>query len=128
MSSITIIDDDPKLAEDLSYMLKKVGYSVNVLDQTTGAIAELSNHKPDLLILDIMFPESPCAGFDLARQIRLTPVVRNLPIIMLTGLNKEYSMDFSARDIDDDWMPIQDFVEKPVNFFVLVEKIKEMLS
>jgi hypothetical protein len=35
-------------------------------------------------------------------------------------------MDFSSGDIDDDWMPVQDFVEKPVNIQVLVKKIKEM--
>ncbi len=128
MSNITIIDDDAGLTENLELVLEGAGYSVNVLDRTAGAVGELASHKPDLLILDVMFPDSLCGGFDLAREIRMTPATKDLPIIMLTGVNQEFLMDFSSRDIDDDWMPVQDFIEKPVDFGALMEKIKVMLS
>jgi two-component system response regulator MtrA len=126
MSNIKIIDDDVGLAENLGVMLEHEGYKVSYRDTTEGAVEELVRNKPDLLILDIMFPGSPCAGFDLAREIRRTPEVEDLPIILLTGLNQEFPMDFSSGDIDEDWMPVQDFVEKPVDIKVLVKKIKEM--
>jgi DNA-binding response OmpR family regulator len=126
MSNIKIIDDDVGLAENLGVMLEHEGYKVSYRDTTSGAVEDLVRNKPDLLILDIMFPGSPCAGFDLAREIRRTPEVKDLPIILLTGLNQEFPMDFSSGDIDDDWMPVQDFIEKPVNIQELVKKIKEM--
>jgi len=126
MSTIKIIDDDLGLAQNLGVMLEHEGYEVSYRDTTDGAVKDLIQNKPDLLILDIMFPESPCAGFDLAREIRQTPEVEDLPIILLTSLNQEFPMDFSSGDINGDWMPVQEFVEKPVDIKVLVEKIKEM--
>ena len=59
MAIIKIIDDDEELAEDLSMVLKKEGHEVSVRDTTEGAINELLGDKPDLLILDVMFPENP---------------------------------------------------------------------
>jgi len=126
MSNIKIIDDDVGLAQNLGVMLKHEGFKVSYRDTTNGAVEELVRDRPDLLILDIMFPDSPCAGFDLARKIRRTPEVEDLPIILLTGLNQEFPMDFSSGNIDDDWMPVQDFVEKPVDIQELMRKIKEM--
>jgi DNA-binding response OmpR family regulator len=91
-------------------------------------VQELKLNKPDLLILDVMFPENPAGGFDLARQIRKTEEIKNLPVIMLTAVNQEFPMDFSADDIDPDWMPVQDFVEKPVDTGELLGKIERLLS
>jgi len=125
---IRIIDDDEELAEDLSMVLKKEGHEVSVRDTTEGAIHELLEAKPDLLILDVMFPENPAAGFDLAREIRQTDRIKDLPIILLTAINQEFPMDFSSKDIDKEWMPVEDFAEKPVDIKDLLDKVKKILS
>jgi len=83
--------------------------------------------RPDLLILDVIFPENPAGGFDLARQIRRTPALSDLPVILLTSINQEFPMDFSARDIDEDWMPVQDFLEKPAAPATLLASIDRLL-
>lgn len=128
MARIEIIDDDVELAENFSLVLKKEGHTVSIRDQVEGALEELLQNKPDLLILDVMFPENPAGGFDLARKIKQTEEIEDLPVILLTGINQEFPMDFSAKDIDQDWMPVQDFVEKPVNIPDLIEKVNEMLA
>lgn len=128
MARIEIIDDDVELAENFSLVLKKEGHTVSIRDQVEGALEELLQNKPDLLILDVMFPENPAGGFDLARKIKQTEEIKDLPIILLTAINQEFPMDFSAKDIDQDWMPVQDFVEKPVNIPDLIEKVNEMLA
>ncbi len=128
MAIIRIIDDDEELAEDLSMVLKKEGHEVSVRDTTEGAIHELLEAKPDLLILDVMFPENPAAGFDLAREIRQTDRIKDLPIILLTAINQEFPMDFSSKDIDKEWMPVEDFAEKPVDIKDLLDKVKKILS
>ena len=46
---------------------------------------------------------------------------------MLTGVNQEFPMDFSADDIDPDWIPVQDFVDKSVEIPELLEKINGLL-
>ncbi len=128
MARIEIIDDDLEFAENISVVLRKEGYAVSIDDDTEGMIDKLVRNKPDLLILDVMFPENPAAGFDLARQIRKTGEIKDLPIILLTAVNQEFPMDFSAGDIDPDWMPVQDFIEKPVDIEELLEKIAKLLK
>ena len=128
MASIKIIDDDVELAENLSLILNKAGYTVSTLDRTEGAVEDLVQNKPDLLILDVMFPENVSAGFDLARKIRQTQEIRDLPVILLTEVNQKFPTDFSSDDIDPDWMPVQDFLEKPVDIETLLTKVRDLLQ
>ena len=128
MAKIKIIDDDIEVGENLTLMLENEGYDVSVRDNTENAIEDLIQDKPDILILDVMFPENPAGGFDLARKIRQTDAVRNLPVILLTAINQEFPMDFSSQDIDQDWIPVQDFIEKPVEISNLLKKIRQLLS
>lgn len=128
MANIRIIDDDEEFADNLSLILKKEGHTVEILNETEGAVESLTQKTPDLLILDVMFPENPSAGFELAREIRQTEEIKNLRVIMLTGVNQEFPMDFSSDDIDPDWMPIQDFVDKSVAMSDLLAKINKLLE
>ncbi len=128
MPTIKIIDDDKELAENLSTLLQAKGYTTSVRNETTGAVEDLIENTPDLLILDVMFPENLTGGFDLARQIKKTAELSDLPIILLTNINQEFPMDFSGNDIDGEWMPFQDFMEKPVDLDKLILKINELLA
>lgn len=128
MAVIRIIDDDVEIANNLAEELKARGFTVSTVNETEGAENTLASDRPDLLVLDVMFPESPTAGFDLARLIRKTEGIKDLPIILLTGVNQEFPIDFSADDIDPEWMPVQQFLNKPVDVDLLVEKIGELLA
>ena len=128
MPYIMIIDDDVELTEDLTVFLENAGHTVKTLDDTEGAIKSLVDDTPDLLILDVMFPERPAGGFDLARKIREAEAIKDLPIVLLTGVNQEFPMDFSADDIDPNWMPVQLFLCKPVDVEELLKKIDELLK
>jgi CheY-like chemotaxis protein len=128
MAKIKIIDDDVEFARNVSAMLGEAGHEVTLLDTTDNAIHLLIEDKPDLLLLDVMFPDNPAAGFDLARQIRRRREIKDLPIILLTGVNQEFPTDFSADDIDPAWMPVQDFVEKPADAKRLLRAVRKMLS
>lgn len=128
MANIRIIDDDEELAENIALVLKNEGHSVDILTDTENAVEKLIQNTPDLLILDVMFPENPAGGFDLARKLRETQETKDLPVILLTAVNQEFPMDFSAKDIDKDWMPVQDFIEKPVDIPQLITKISNLLQ
>lgn len=128
MAKIMIIDDDAGLMDNMFVILKNAGYTVTVSDTVDGAIEKLTADKPDLLILDVMFPDNPAAGFDLARKIRQTREISKLPVVLLTGVNQHFPMDFSQGDIDADWMPVQDFIDKPVDFKKLLSKISMLLG
>jgi DNA-binding response OmpR family regulator len=127
VAKIKIIDDEVDIAQVTAAILESAGHATSILTTTENAIQELIDDMPDIVILDVMFPENPAGGFDLARKIRKEAQTRDLPVILLTGINQEFPMGFSGEDIDPDWMPVQDFVEKPIDPDVLLGKIEEIL-
>jgi DNA-binding response OmpR family regulator len=124
-----IVEDDTLIAESMKVALSAAGHEVVVHLQIEPVVASMRQKKPDLLILDLMFPGNKSGGFDLARTIRTEfkgePA---LPILMLSAVNQVYRMGFTAGDIDDEWMPVTDFVEKPVDAGVLKTKVAELLA
>jgi len=128
MARIVVFDDDVELAGNLAIQLESKGHSVKQFHKMEGTVDGIAAEAPDIAILDVMFPDNPAAGFDLARAIRQNEKTKALPIILLTGVNQHFPMDFSSKDIDPDWMPVQEFIEKPVDIGILLEKIAELLG
>ena len=128
MARIAIVDDDIELADNTAMQLRRQQHEVFTLYTTEGAARKIAEDKPDLVILDVMFPDNPVAGFDLAREIRRAAAIKDLPILMLTGINQEFPMDFSGKDIDPNWLPIQDFIEKPAKVATLLRKVNRLLK
>ena len=75
-----------------------------------------------------MFPERPSAGFDMARSIRREKKLRGMPILMVTAVNEKFPFGFSARDIHADYLPVSDFLDKPVDLGALCRKVAALLS
>ena len=128
MAKIMIIDDDVELTEMMTVALKLAGHQIDSLHATQDAIRHLLASIPDLIILDVMFPEDPSAGMSLAIEIRRNARLKNVPILMLTGVNQRVPLNFSERDIDPNWLPVQQFMEKPVDPAKLVPIVKKALG
>lgn len=128
MSRLVVVDDDVELANNLAIQLESRGHTVQQFYTMDGTVEAIAENLPEAAILDVMFPDNPAAGFDLARALRQNETTKDLPIILLTGVNQHFPMDFSSKDIDPDWMPVQDFMEKPVDLDALCSKIDAMLS
>ncbi len=127
MAKITVIDDDADQAADVRDVLGTAGHEVKTITRMSGALEELLQAVPDLLVLDVMFPQNPSAGMELAIEIRQRPELKDLPVILLTGVNQEFPLHLSNKDIDAKWLPIQEFMEKPVDGKVLIEKVESLL-
>ena len=129
MSYVMIIDDDEDFAQAAATVLGAAGREVIISLTTAGVIQRMEGNPPDLIVLDIMFPENNNAGFELAREIRKPASrLRTIPILMLTAVNQESPIKFGPSDIDDAWMPVTDFLEKPVELDVLQHKVEELLQ
>ncbi len=129
MAHILIVDDDEDFASTIAMVLNHAGYTTTVEIDIEGAFPALEKLLPDLLILDVMFPEDSSAGFKMAREIRQNDSkIANIPIVMLTAVNTEFPFGFSTNDMDDQWLPITEFIEKPVDLDVMKNRIEELLS
>ena len=129
MPYLLIVDDDEDFASTIAIVLRKEGYDVQVELDIDSAVKSMESKPPDLAILDVMFPEDASAGFELARTMRHeSGKLKNIPILMLTAINTKFPLGFGSKDIDEDWMPITEFMEKPVDFDVLREKVAKLLG
>jgi DNA-binding response OmpR family regulator len=129
MAYILIVDDDKDLAQAYSKILTDEGHEVHIELETETAFENIDQKVPDLIILDAMFPENRSGGFDFAREISSKFTNKNnIPILMLTAVNQVFQLGLSKNNIDEEWVPISDLLEKPVDFEVLKEKVAELLK
>lgn len=130
MARILIIDDDPDIVDSLTMILEGGGHHVSVKADTDNLVEEVMKANPDLIILDIIFPEDPQAGFVAARDLQKNEKVKDIPVLLLSAVNQESNMSFgfSDADISDDFMPVEGFIEKPVEPSVLLNRIQELLT
>lgn len=130
MKKILIIDDDRMIVDSMSIVLKAHGYEVVAHYDEHDVTATVTRQKPDLIILDVMFPQDSSAGFNMARAIKSNEATAQIPIIMLSAINEKglYSGTFSNRDRDESMLPVEEFLEKPVVPDVLIQKVKSALD
>ena len=130
MASIMIIDDDLDIIDSMKMILESKGHKISVKTDTDNLIDSILKENPDLIILDIIFPEDPNAGFAAARELHKTDKVKDIPVLLLSAVNQQSNMSFgfSESDISEDFMPVQGFIEKPVEPHVLIEKVDELLG
>ena len=129
MAYVMIVDDDEDFAGAAATALESDKHEVRVVIDTDAALAEMHERRPDLVVLDVMFPENSSAGFELARKTHLEhEVLKGVPILLLTAVNARFALGFSSRDIDETWMPVTEFLEKPVDLGDLREKVAALLA
>ncbi|MBF0106139.1 MAG: response regulator [Deltaproteobacteria bacterium] len=130
MKKILIIDDDRDIVDSLSIILESQGYQIEVQYNDRLALETALKTKPDAIILDVMFPENDGAGFEIARELKEHNDTKDIPILMLSAVNAkgEYAGTFSNRDRDDTWLPVDEFVEKPIAPKKLLETFKKLFA
>jgi DNA-binding response OmpR family regulator len=87
MKKILVVDDDPVIQKLLGDILGREGYQVVSVMDGIDAIVAVRKDKPDLVVLDIIMPY--VNGYDVCRTIKLDPVLKEIPIVVLTSRDQE---------------------------------------
>jgi DNA-binding response OmpR family regulator len=122
VARILIVDDDPDMVEAGRYVLEREGYTVASASNVETGLMALDETAPDLLILDVMMEEAD-DGLVFARQVRRRGLT--IPILMLTSVNRAMGLSIGK---DDEMVPVDEFVEKPVDPAVLLAKVSVLLA
>ncbi|MBU0529292.1 response regulator [bacterium] len=122
---IMIIDDDIDLVEAMRITLESDGYDVIDAQEGQKGLEILKKEKPDLLILDVMMGTLD-EGFHVAYQIRNDEKIKDIPILMITAVGAQTGFKFD-RQRDEDFLPVNEFIEKPINPQVLLDTVKRNL-
>lgn len=124
---ILLIDDDADFLDATRLVLEKSGYAVETCLSAKECLAKLKVTKPDLIICDVMM-ETDHSGFELCREIRKETGHANVPILMLTAVDRKYPFRFATTAGDETWLPVDDFVDKPVEAGALIARVKKLLK
>lgn len=118
-ASILVVDDHEQNLELLQAYLEDVGCRVRTARDGVEAMAELELEPPDLLILDVMMPRM--SGFQVCRQLKSNPKMRDIPVVMVTALSDVGDVERAVECGADD------FLTKPVHKLELVTRAKSLL-
>lgn len=124
---ILIVDDDPDLTKALQSILESQNYIVVVASEAKEGMEKIRVNKPDLVILDVMMAAWQ-DGFEMSRTLKKDPQYEDMPILMLTAVKDRTGIDFKSTAGDPNWLPVDAFLDKPVEPQVLLTEVKKLLS
>ena len=119
MAQILIVDDSPTEIHVLSSILEKLGHTVLTAENGEDGIAKAKETKPDLILMDVVMPGMN--GFQATRQLTKDAETSHIPVIIVTTKDQETDRVWGLRQ------GAKDYLTKPVEEAVLVEKVNNLL-
>ena len=116
---ILIADDDETERFLQRQVLEPEGFAIIEAKNGSAALEAFNEHRPDLVILDVMMPEM--SGFEVCQALRTLPGGRNTPVLMATALDDVESIERAYR------VGATDFIDKPINWPVLPHRVRYLL-
>lgn len=116
---IYLLEDDESIRKFVTYALKQSGIESAGFSLPSEFYSAMEKKLPDLVLLDIMIPEED--GLTVLKKLRLDPVTKNLPIILLTAKSSEYDKVLGLDSGADD------YIAKPFGTMELISRIKALL-
>jgi two-component system phosphate regulon response regulator PhoB len=116
---ILIVEDEPDIQELVRFNLSQAGFDVEVASDGATALSTLRERRPDLVVLDLMLPDR--SGTEVCREIRNSPELATLPVIMLTAKTEEVDRVVGFE------LGADDYVTKPFSSRELVLRVRAVL-
>ena len=125
---ILIVDDDLDLTSALKVMLESESDIVDTAPNPVEGLEKIKAQQPDLILLDVMMTTWQ-DGFEMARELKKdTSDIKDIPILMMTGVQDKTGIDFKSTAGDPTWCPVDGFLDKPVEPDVLLAEVKKLLQ
>jgi two-component system alkaline phosphatase synthesis response regulator PhoP len=126
-AKILVVDDDPEIREAISLILEANGYKVVTAQDGFDGLNKLKEDKPDLMILDLLMPRLD--GFGVCKELKDPRWAKysRIPIIILSSVREDaskrrYELETGVQ------LDVADYVEKPIEHTVLLERIGKVLK
>lgn len=124
---LLMIDDDPDFVAGVSAILQSAGYTVDAEGNPKDGFETLQKGNYDLLLLDIMMGRG-AEGIMVARKIRKDPALRDIPVLIITGIREQMAFLFPGQPVHPGFVEVDELVEKPVDPRLLLSKVKALLE
>lgn len=126
-AKILLVDDDPDILMAMSAVLESQNYEVITADDGEQALVKLRDERPDLMVLDLLMPRMD--GFAVCKELKDPRRARyaNLPILILSSIREEASRRRYELETGLS-LDVADYVEKPIEPFVLLQRVEKLLK
>ena len=118
-STVLIVDDNAQNVELLQAFLESMPLKVVTAVDGVDALEKVEQHKPDLILLDVMMPRM--SGFQVCKKLKTDPKTKDIQVLMVTALNELGDIEQASECGTDD------FVSKPINKLELLTRVKSLL-
>ncbi len=126
-AKILIVDDDLDFTKALQVTLESEQYTVVTAADRTEGMGKIKAEKPDLLILDVMMSTWQ-DGFEMSRELKKHTQFKDMPILMLTGVQGKSGINFKSTAGDPTWCPVDGFLDKPIEHDIFLAEVKKLLQ
>lgn len=123
---VIIIDDDVDILEAVRLTLENAGYEVLTSTGGQEGVGMIHQSPVDLIILDVMMARDT-EGFQIAQDLKASPELKGIPILMMTSVGAKSGFQFDPKT-DGDYLPVEDYVDKPVDPEDLVARVNRLLK
>lgn len=113
------VEDEKGIRDIEVYTLKSTGFDSEGFSDGKSFYEKLKNDNPDLVILDIMLPDTD--GVEILKRLRASDDTKDIPVIMATAKGMEYDK-IQSLDLGAD-----DYLVKPFGMLEMVSRIKAVL-
>jgi two-component system phosphate regulon response regulator PhoB len=122
MKKILIVDDQPEVRELVDVTLRIGEYTIWQAANGDQALTVAHAKHPDLILLDVMMPNSSIDGFEVCRRLKSDPATQNIYVVMLTARGQDTDLEM-GRQVGAD-----DYFTKPFSPLQLMNKVEELLG
>jgi len=122
MKKILIVDDQPEVRELVEVTLRIGDYAIFQAADGGQALSIARAELPDLILLDVMMPNSSIDGFEVCRQLKSEPTTQSINVVMLTARGQEIDRE-TGKQVGAD-----DYFTKPFSPLQLMNKVEKLLG
>jgi DNA-binding response OmpR family regulator len=124
---VLMIDDDPDFVSGIQSILTAANFEVDVAYTPKDGLQSLQTKQYDILLLDIMMGRG-AEGIMIARKLRKDPKLRELPVLIITGMREQIAFLFPGEPVHPRFVEIDELVEKPIEPKMLLEKVNALIQ
>lgn len=117
---VLVIDDDKLTRLELRLAMTQAGYRVAEATDGKAGLEAFEQTRPAIVLLDALMPVMD--GFDCCRQLREMPEAEDIPILMITSLENQESVDYAFE------VGATDYITKPIHWAVLRQRVRRLIE
>jgi CheY-like chemotaxis protein len=124
MAKVLVVDDDPDFVKVTTKVLLTAGHEIVSAANGAQALKAMRQEAPDVVLLDIMMSYI-LDGLDVSREMAEDPVLKEIPVIMVTSLT---GVKGSQVFPTDEYAPVDEWLSKPVDPDTLLARVSAALA